>query len=105
MAKFLLALHGGGLNATPAEQEASLAAWGAWYGALGAAIVDPGNPVGHAVTVASDGSTSDGGGPNPVTGYLVIDAADLNAAGDLSKGCPILAAGGSVEICETIDVM
>jgi hypothetical protein len=57
------------------------------------------------VTVASDGSTSDGGGPNPVTGYLVIDAADLNAAGDLSKGCPILAAGGSVEICETIDVM
>ena len=103
MANYLLAYTGGGM-AAPEEQEAVMAAWGVWFGGLGAAVVDPGNPVGAAVTLRPDGSQADGGAGN-VTGYSVISADTLAVAADLTKGCPVLASGGSVEVYEIIPVM
>jgi hypothetical protein len=104
MANYLLAYHGGGMAETPAEQEKVMAAWGAWFGQLGAAVVDGGNPVGAAKVVAANGSVSDGGGANPLTGYSVIKADSLDSAVAMAKGCPVLMSGGSVEVCETFDV-
>ena len=52
----------------------------------------------------SAGSVADGGGANPLTGYSLITAADLDAAVEAAKGCPILESGGSVEVAETIDM-
>jgi hypothetical protein len=43
---------------------------------------------------------TDGGGANPVTGYSIIEANDLDDAVRLSKGCPILISGGSIEVSE-----
>ena len=43
MPKFVLAYHGGAMPA-PAEQAAFMEAWGAWFGSLGAAVVDSGAP-------------------------------------------------------------
>lgn len=105
MANYVLVYHGGGMPEGEAEQQQVMAAWGSWFGDLGAAVVDGGNPVGAATTIASDGSTSDGGGANPATGYSVIEAASLAAAMELAKGCPILASGGSVEVGETFNAM
>lgn len=105
MTNYLLAYHGGSMPESEEEQAQVMAAWGAWYEALGAAIVDGGNPTGVAKTVASDGSVSDGGGANPVSGYTIIAADGLDAATELAKGCPILAGGGSIEVCEIIVVM
>ena len=68
-------------------------------------MVDGGNPVGATSTIASDGSTSDGGGANPATGYSVIQADSLAAATELAKGCPVLTSGGSVEVAETFNAM
>jgi len=104
MAKYLLAYHGGGMPETEEEQAAVMAAWGAWMGGLGAALTDPGNPVGAATTVAADRSTSAGGGSNPVTGYGIVEADSMDAAVALVNGCPMLDGGGSVEVCETIDM-
>ena len=105
MANYLLLYHGGGMPEGEAEQKQVMDAWGAWFGALGAAVIDAGNPVGATATIASDGSTSDGGGANPATGYSVIQTDSLAAATELAKGCPNLASGGTVEVCETFDVM
>src|SRR6478672_3006625 len=103
MPKYVFAYHGGGpMPSTEAEQKAVMDAWVSWFGSLGAAIVDGGNPVGRAATLAADGSTSEGGGANPLTGYSLVNASDLDAALTLAKGCPILAAGGSVEVAETV---
>jgi hypothetical protein len=33
-----------------------------------------------------------------VNGYMLIEAADIEQAVELSKGCPILDVGGSVEV-------
>jgi hypothetical protein len=104
MPKYVLAYHGGGMAATEAEQAAAMAAWGAWFGSLGDAVVDGGNPTGASKTVKADGSAADGGGANPLTGYSLISATDLDAAVSLAKGCPIFASGGTVEVAEAIEM-
>lgn len=105
MAKYLMAYRGGGDMADTDEQrQAVMAAWGAWFGELGSAIVDPGNPCGAAATVATDGSVSEGGA-SALSGYTLINADSLEAASALAKGCPVLSAGGSVEVYETFEVM
>ena len=93
MPKYVLAYHGGHMAENEAEQAAAMAAWGAWFGSLGDAVLDGGNPVGRSKTLAADGSATDGGGANPISGYSLVDATDLDAAVSLAKGCPILAVG------------
>jgi len=103
MPKYVLAYHGGGL-AAPEDADAVMNSWISWFGELGAAVVDGGNPTGQAVTVNADGSVSAGGGANGISGYSLINADSIDAAAALAKGCPILSAGGSVEVAEAIDM-
>lgn len=102
MTKFLLVYHGGTMPSTPEEGEKVMKAWGDWIGAVGNAMVDVGNPTGMSKTVAPDGSVSNGGGSNATTGYSIVEAADIDGAAKLVKGCPQLSAGGSIEIAEII---
>ena len=103
MTKYVLAYHsgGGGMPETAEEQEELMKVWGAWFGTIGENLVDGGNPFGPATTVAADGSTSDGG---TLGGYSIINAASLEEAVNTAKGCPVLASGGSLEVCEAIDM-
>lgn len=58
-----------------------------------------------AATVFADGTTKEGPFMEVahfITGFLVIKAADLEAAKEIAKTNPILVAGGSVEIREII---
>ena len=89
---------------TPEEQQASIAAWNAWFEGMGEKVVEAGNPFGPSKTVATDGVVSDGAASR-VTGYSVIEADSLDAATELAKGCPNLADGGGVEIYETFNIM
>lgn len=105
MTKYLLGYHGGVMPSSPAEGEKVMAAWNSWIGGLGAKMVDAGNPIGAARTIAANGSVSAGGGANPLTGYSVIEAANLDEAIKLASTCPQLASGGSVEVAETFNAM
>jgi hypothetical protein len=102
MPNYVLAYHGGKMPETPEEGAAVMAKWQAWFGGMGDAVVDGGAPVGPSKTITS-GGVSDDGGSNPVSGYSVIKAADMDAAIAIAKGCPILE-DGSVEIAETMDM-
>lgn len=104
MAKYLFVYHGGKNPETEAEVAAVTDAWGQWFGSLGAAVIDGGNPVGDSSTVNSDGSLSNNGGANPSTGYSLIEATDFDDAVAKARGCPILADNGSVELAEAIDM-
>ena len=104
MPKYLLGYHGGSMPESEAEQAAAMAAWGTWFEQLGDAVVDGGNPTAAAKTIGSDGSTSDGGGANPLSGYSILQATDLDAAVSLAKGCPIFTGGGSVEVGELVEM-
>jgi len=105
MAKYLFVYHGGGDNPESEEEVAEvLDAWGNWFGSMGAAVIDGGNPVGDSSMVNSDGSVSSGGGANPATGYSLIEASSLDDALVKARGCPILQANGSIEVAEAIDM-
>jgi hypothetical protein len=101
MAKYLLAYHGGTMPEDPAESARVMGLWVEWYTSLGAAVLDPGNPVGQAAYVSPDGAVSAGGGANPVSGYTLIEAGSLDEAVAAAKRNPLLAGGGSIEVAET----
>jgi hypothetical protein len=96
MAKYVFVYQGGGgMPETPEEGEKVMAAWMNWFGQLGEAVIDGGNPFGASTTVG-------GGNGAALTGYSIVDAADLNAAADMARGCPILGNGGSVGVYEAV---
>jgi hypothetical protein len=101
MANYLLAYRGGSMAETDEEREKAMAAWGQWFGTLGPAIVDAGNPF------AASSSVGNGGGaaPSGLSGYSILTADSLTAATELAKGCPVLDAGGDVDVYETHPVM
>jgi hypothetical protein len=94
MATFVLTFRNAASHVT---DEVEGAAWMAWFGELGSSIVDMGSQVG--------GTSSLGNAPTTggvVTGYTIVQAADLDAAVLLAKGCPGLDHGGAVEVGELI---
>lgn len=104
MSKYLFVYQGGSHPESDDEIAEVMDAWGNWFGSMGSAVVDGGNPVGKSSTVHSDGTVSNDGGPNPAGGYSLIEASDLDDAIAKAKKCPILAAGGSIELAEVIDM-
>ena len=106
MANYLLLYSGGGMPATEAEQAAVMKEWEAWFGQLGPAMVDPGNPfTPQAKTIASDGMVSDGPLGMMASGYSVIKADSLDGAVALAQGCPVLKAGAKISVYETFAAM
>ena len=104
MTKYILAYHGGGMPATPAEGAKMMEDWNNWYGAIADKLADGGSAFGKSMTVNSNGSVSQGGGANPLSGYTVVNADSYDAACVIAKGSPILGAGGTIEVCEFMDM-
>ena len=105
MSNFVLLFTGGGMPETEEEQAAVMAAWGAWYGGLGDAVVDPGNPFSPAAKyIASDGTVTDGAVGTANTGYTVLKADSMEAAVGMAKKCPMLEGNGQVTVYETFDM-
>ena len=96
MPKFLVTYHGAGAPA-PEEAQQAMAAFMAWASSAGAALLDPGAPLGPARTVSS-GSVTDGAADGPLTGYSILQAADLDSAMDLVKDHPFVSRGGSLQV-------
>ena len=104
MPKYVLAYTGGKTPASEEEGKKSMEAWVAWIGSVGSSMVDIGNPFGSSKTVASDGKLTDGA-PANLAGYSIVSADSIDDASKFAESCPQLAAGGAVEIYETLEVM
>jgi hypothetical protein len=104
MAKFVFVYRGGaGMEATAEAQQKTMAAWGAWYGKLGQAVVDGGAPFGASTSVSSSGRGGAGAGSG-LGGFTIVSAESLDAAAALTDGCPVLAQGGTVDVYDCIDM-
>jgi hypothetical protein len=99
MPKFMLAYHGSKRPENPAQY---MSRWRAWVDGVGAAFVNPGLPLGRSKTVSGDGVT-DGGGPNPLVGFSIVEAESMEAAVVMAQGCPHLDIG-TIEIAEAMDM-
>jgi hypothetical protein len=79
--------------------------WVAWFKDLGSKgrIKNPGLPLEPDGKVVSGPAKDVKDGPfaeakDVVGGFIVVEASDLAHAAELSKGCPILEVGGTVEV-------
>ena len=104
MPNYVLTFHGemGPMPDDPAVMEAVTAEWGAWYGSIGDALVDPGAPFGETTSIGPDGS--DTANPASITGYTIVKAGDIAAASAIAKGCPVLKNGHTVQVSQSIDM-
>lgn len=95
---------GGGMGASPEEQERIMGEWGMWYGQVGAAIVDGGSPFGDAKHLAGAGVEDGPLGDMPATGYTIIEADSLEAAAAKCSDHPHIGHGGQVQVFTCIDM-
>jgi hypothetical protein len=104
MSEFTYLFRGRQTSGSPEERQKHMEKWVAWFKELGANghMKDPGHPLegtGKVVgkgTIVKDGPFAEA--KDVVAGYIVIEADDLPHAAEISKGCPILEVGGSVEV-------
>jgi len=103
MANYLLTYYGGSMPGTREEQARVMQAWMAWFGQLGEALVDGGNPTSQSRAISPDGSVMDA--TMAPTGYSIIKADDLDAAVKAARSCPVFAGGATVVVSETVPAM
>jgi len=102
MPKYLITYHGGeGMPDDPEQRQQAIAAFGAWAQGVGAAMVDPGAPLGEARAVSAAGVTA-APPSEPIAGYTVLQTDSLDDALGLVKDHPFVARGGSLHVSETI---
>jgi hypothetical protein len=94
MSDFVLLYQGGSMPETDAEQAQVMDAWTGWFGRVGSALKDGGNPFSpHAKTISADGAVSDGTKGEPATGYTIVEADSIDEALGFAKDCPVLQGG------------
>src|SRR5580704_9676126 len=105
MSEFTYLFRGRNTTASPEQMQKTMEKWVAWFKELGAngQLKEPGHPLEHTGKVVMGKQKIVNDGPyaeakDVVGGYIVIEAKDLSHAVEISKGCPILEAGGSVEV-------
>ena len=90
MGKFVFAFRAkDGRIPSPSEE----AEWGRWFQELGGTVTDYGNRVGSSRRLGEVGGLG---------GYVVVDAASLDAAVELARGCPGLLHEGGIEVGEIV---
>src|SRR5271165_3678319 len=105
MSEFTYLFRGRETSGSPEQLQKHMEKWLAWFKELQANghMKDPGHPLESAGRVVRGLQKSVNDGPyaeakDVVGGYIVVEAKDLDHAAELSKGCPILEVGGSVEV-------
>lgn len=107
MAKFIMVYKGEATDMSDMSEEqrnAVMAKWGAWMEKTGGALADIGSPFGPGASLVDDGTE---GKAAALTGYSIVEAADLAAAKKLTAGHPYLSEGKgnySIELYELMPV-
>ena len=105
MSEFTYLYRGRDTTASPEQRQKHLQKWAAWFKELGAKgyLKELGHPLEGTGAVVKGNQKIVTDGPfaeakDVVGGFSLIEAKDLAHAVEISKGCPILEVGGSVEV-------
>jgi len=93
MGKYVYLYTGGSRPESEEEGQKVMKAWMDWFGGMGDHVADMGAPFGASAAV-------NGGTKSGATGYSVMSCASLDEAVEHARDCPIVAAGGNVEVFE-----
>ena len=98
MTKFLYLYTGGSPPASAEDGKKVMASWMAYFAKMGSRIVEGGAPLGARTSVG-------GAAVSGAAGFSIVEAKDLAEAVTLTEGHPHLAAGGAIEVLETVPVV
>lgn len=107
MPKFIMLYKGEATDMadmSPEEGAEVMAKWDSWMEKVGSGLADVGTPFGPGTSVVDDGTP---GTALSLTGYSIVEAADMHAAQALADGHPYLSAGTggyAVDIFEMMPV-
>jgi len=101
MSIYMLAYYGGEKPEKPEHCEGHLLQWEDWEESLGNGLIDPGRPLGNHKAINSAGVTDSN--PNPLTGFSILEAGDIDSALEMVKNNPHLKVGGTIEVAELMD--
>lgn len=96
MKKFVF-LNYGFVPPTPEIMEA----WGNWFVSIGDKMVDSGGPAGAGREITRAGTTDLALDLDALTGYVIINAADLDEATAIAETCPIVT---GIRVYETMSM-
>jgi len=83
---------------TPESMKSVMDLWMAWYGKVGTAVVDGGTPLNSVMQIGKGNAST---GDNPVTGYTIVQAEDMDAVRSLLNGHPhLMTSGSNIEVLE-----
>ena len=93
---------------SPEQMQSMMKPWQDWMGSLAAQnkLANPGNRLDNNGMVVKPGGMVTNGPyveiKEGIGGYIVVRCESIEAAAELSKGCPILMVGGNVEVREIV---
>ncbi len=93
---------------SPQHMQDSIEYWQDWLGSIAAQdkLVSPGSRLNSEGRVVAPGDIVTDGPYTEIKetlgGFVIVKAADFNEAVRIAKGCPILRAGGNVEVRKTV---
>ena len=105
MSEYVFLYRGGEAGRSPERIQQSMQKWMAWFKDLAEKghVKNQGQPLELVGKLVKGSKKSVVDGPfaeakDVIGGYSIIEAKDLDEAGELSKGCPILEVEGAVEV-------
>ncbi len=103
MPNFMLAYHGGKMPESPEEGAEHMTKWEAWAEGLGDSLVNRGTPLGKSKSVTTT-STTEGGGNNPMMGYSILKADNLDTAVKMVESSPHVNYGGTMVVAQMMEM-
>ncbi len=93
----------GASASSPEEGKRHFEKYRKWLFSLGEVVISPANPLKNTHTLLPDGSVSQGSSV-AMSGYTIVQAPDIEKALEMTKACPFLDVGGTLEVSELVEM-
>ena len=102
MAQYIIIYLGGEQPANADDAQQHMEKYREWLASLGDAVVSALNPLKDTHVVSDKGATN--GSSTAMSGFTIIQANSLEAVLEMSKSCPFLEIGGTLEVSELMQM-
>jgi len=103
MAQYIIIYLGGEQPANPEDAKEHMEKYREWLASLGDAVVSALNPLKDTHVINTEGYAT-AGSTTAMSGFTIIEANSLEAVIEMSKTCPFLKIGGTLEVSELMQM-
>ncbi|MEE9343621.1 MAG: hypothetical protein V3V12_08325 [Gammaproteobacteria bacterium] len=103
MSRYIIIYLGGEQPANPDEAKQHMDKYREWLVSLGDAVVSALNPLKDTHVINAEGSATPGSS-TAMSGFTIIEANSIEVVLEMSKTCPFLEIGGTLEVSELMQI-